>query len=73
MNFVFKKKWILFCIEGVEPWPKLGWQGWQKKKRRRTRVYQNDLLKKIKLEKTVMACSYGIMEFGTLYRNLAFN
>lgn len=32
---------------------------------------------KIKLERRVMACSYGIMEFGTLvttlHPNLAFN
>lgn len=38
----------------------------EKKKGKRIRVYQNDLLKKIKLEKRVVACSYGIMEFGTL-------
>lgn len=61
--------WILFFLECVRTWPKLGWHGWQKK-RKGIWVYQNDLLKKIKLEKRVMACSYGIMEFGTLHRNL---
>ena len=54
------------------------WAGMDgKKKKKKIRVYKNDLLKKIKLEKGVMACSYGIMEFGTLvttlHPNLAFN
>lgn len=50
------------------------WAGMDgRKKRKGIWVYQNDLLKKIKLEKRVMACSYGIMEFGTLHRNLTSN
>lgn len=79
-SYVYKNIWILYLKKSgfyfvLRVW-RLG-QNWAgkdgKKKKRRIRVYQNDLLKKIKLEKTVMACSYGIMEFGTLYRNLAFN
>lgn len=35
--------WILFFLEGVETWPKLGWHGWERKK-----GFKNKKLKKKK-------------------------
>lgn len=45
--------WILFYLEGVETWPKLGWHGWQEKKKKKEFEYTRmTYLKKLNWKKS---------------------
>lgn len=48
---ILKKKWILFCLEGVETWPKLGWQRWQKKEKKKKKEKELEYTKMTYLKK----------------------